>query len=75
MVVHVEIVDMPLWNWVLLLLMVKGFAANVTCVVKRATCNMIALRQRARVSRSRQKMPEACTECEAYAFCQALCAG
>ena len=38
MVVHVEIVGMRLWSWVLLLLLLlKGFVANVTCVVKWAT--------------------------------------
>ena len=37
-VVHVAIVVMLQWNWVLLLLlMVKGFMASVTCVVKLGT--------------------------------------
>ena len=38
MVVHVEIVGMCLWSWVLLLLLLlKGFVASVTCVAKLAT--------------------------------------
>ena len=70
-VVHVEIVGMRPWNWVLrlLLLLLRGFVENVTSAVKLAICAGIALRQRAKGSRSRQKSPEACTECEAYAFC------
>ena len=74
MVDHVEIVDMRPWNWVLrllllLLLLLRGFVGNVTCAVKWVICVGIALRLRARASRSRQKTPEACTVCEAYAFC------
>ena len=71
MVVHVEIVDMRPWSWVLrlLLLLLKGSMENVTCAVKLAICIGIAQRQRARASRSTQKTPEACTECESYAFC------
>ena len=62
MVASVEIVGMHRWSWVLLLLlMVRGSVGNVTCVVKRVVRNGIALRQRARVNRSRQKTPEACT--------------
>ena len=71
-VVHVEIVDMRPWNWVLrllLLLLLRGFVENVTSAVKLAIFVGIAQRQRATASRSRQKTPEACTECEAYAFC------
>ena len=73
-VVHVEIVDMRPWNWVLrllllLLLLLRGFVGNVTSAVKLAICVGIARRQRAKGNRSRQKTPEACTECEAYAFC------
>ena len=71
-VVHVEMVDMRPWNWVLqllLLLLLKGFVENVTSSVKLAICVGIALRQRVKGSRFRQKTPEACTECEAYAFC------
>ena len=70
--VHVEKVDMCPWNWVLrllLLLLLRGFMENVTSAVKLAICVGIAQRQRAKESRSRQKTPEACTECEAYAFC------
>ena len=38
-VVHVGIVGMRTWSWVLqlLLLLLRGFVANVTCVVKWAT--------------------------------------
>ena len=69
--IHVEIVDMRPWSWVLrlLLLLLRGFVENVTSAVKLAICVGIALRQRVKGSRSRQKTPEACTECEAYAFC------
>ena len=72
MVVHMEIVDMHPWNWVLrllLLLLLRDFVENITSAVKLVICIGIAQRQRAKGSRSRQKMPEACTECEAYAFC------
>ena len=72
MVVHVEIMGMRPWNWVLrllLLLLLRGFVGSATCVAKLATCVVTALKLRARVSRYRQKTPEACTECEAYAFC------
>ena len=56
MVVHVEIVGMCPWSWVLrLLLLLRGFMASVTFVAKLATCVVIALRLRARASRSRQK--------------------
>ena len=35
MVVHVEIVGMRPWSWVLrLLLLLKGFVASATCVAK-----------------------------------------
>ena len=71
-VVHVGIMVMRPWNWVLrllLLLLLRGFVENVTSAVKLAICVGIAQRQRAKGSRSRQKTPEACTECEAYAFC------
>ena len=72
-VVHVELVGMRPWSWVLrlllLLLLLRGFEENVTSVAKLATCGMTALSRRAKESRSRQKTPEACTECEAYAFC------
>ena len=37
MAVHVEIVGMHRWSWVLLLLMLKVSMENVTCVVSRAT--------------------------------------
>ena len=68
MVDNVEIVDMLLWNWMLLLLLIgKVSTGNVTCVVRLGIQNMFALRQKAR-SRSRPKMPEACTKCESYAF-------
>ena len=72
MVVHVEIMVMRPWNWVLrllLLLLLRGFVENVTSAVKLAICVGIARRRRAKGSRSRQKTPDACTECEAYAFC------
>ena len=37
-VVYMEIVVMLRWNWVLLLLMmIRGFVANATCVAKLAT--------------------------------------
>ena len=72
-VVHVEIVGMRPWSWVLrlllLLLLLRGFEENVTSAVKLAICVGIAQRRRAKESRSRQKTPEACTKCEAYAFC------
>ena len=71
-VVHVEIVGMRPWNWVLqllLLLLLRGFVENVTSAVKLVICVGIAQKQRAKGSRSRQKAPEACTECEAYVFC------
>ena len=69
MVVHVEIVGMRPWSWVLrLLLLLRGFMASVTFVAKLATCAVIALSRRAKESRSRQKTPEACTECVTYAF-------
>ena len=72
-VVHVGIVGMRPWSWVLqllllLLLLLRVSMASATCVAKLATCNVTALSRRARVSRYRQKTPEACTECEAYAF-------
>ena len=37
MVVHVEIMDMRPWNWVLrllLLLLLRGFVGSVTCVAR-----------------------------------------
>ena len=44
-VVPVEIVGMHPWSCVLLLLLLlKGFVANVTCVMKWATCVRIAQR-------------------------------
>ena len=69
-VVHMEMVDMRPWNWVLqlLLLLLRGFVGSVTCAVKLGICVGIALSQRARVSRYRQKTPEACTECVTRAF-------
>ena len=72
MVVHVEMVDMRPWSWVLrlrlLLLLLRGFVENVTSVAKLATCGMTALSRRAKESRSRQKTPEACTESVTRAF-------
>ena len=71
MVANVGIVGMRLWSWVLrllLLLLLKGSVVNVTCVAKWAICDMTALRQRARESRSRQKTPEACTKSVTRAF-------
>ena len=71
MVVHVGIVDMRPWSWVLrllLLLLLRGFVESATCVAKLATCNVTALSRRARVSRYRQKTPEACTESVKRAF-------
>ena len=71
-VVHVEIVGMRPWNWVLrlllLLLLLRGFVGSATSVAKLATCAVTALSQRARVSRYRQKTPEACTEGVTRAF-------
>ena len=70
-VLHVQIMDMRPWNWVLqllLLLLLRGFVESATCVAKLATCNVTALSQRARVSRYRQKTPEACTEGVTRAF-------
>ena len=70
-VVHVGIVAMRPWNWVLrllLLLLLRGFVGSATCVAKLATCDVTALSQRARVSRYRQKTPEACTEGVTRAF-------
>ena len=70
-VVHVEIVGMRPWNWVLrllLLLLLRGFVESATSVAKLATCAVTALSQRARVSRYRQKTPEACTEGVTRAF-------
>ena len=70
-VVHVGILVMRPWNWVLrllLLLLLRGFVGSVTFVAKWATCDVTALRLRARVSRSRQKTPEACTKGVTRAF-------
>ena len=72
-VVHVEIVDMRPWSWVLqllllLLLLLRGFVESATCMAKLATCDVTALSRRARVSRYRQKTPEACTEGVTRAF-------
>ena len=71
--IHVEIVDMRPWNWVLrllllLLLLLRGFVGSVTCAVKLGICVGIAPKLRARVSRSRQKTPEACTKGVTCAF-------
>ena len=70
MVVHVEIVGMRPWSWVLrlLLLLLRVSVASATCVAKLATCDVTALRQRAKGSRSRQKTPESCTKCVTRAF-------
>ena len=70
-VVHVGIVVMRPWNWVLqllLLLLLRGFVGSATFVAKLATCDVTALRLRARVSRYRQKTPEACTKGVTRAF-------
>ena len=77
MAVHVEIVDMRPWSWVLrlLLLLLRGVVGNVTSAVKLVICVGIAQRQRARVSRSRQKTPEACSESVTRAFFRVSCAG
>ena len=78
MVVHMEIVGMHPWSWVLrllLLLLLRGFVASATCVAKLAICDVTALRLRARASRSRQKTPEACTESVTRAFFRASYAG
>ena len=71
MEVHVGILVMRPWNWVLrllLLLLLRGFVGSVTCVARQATCDVTALKLRARVSRYRQKTPEACTEGVTRAF-------
>ena len=48
MVVHVEIVGMRPWSWVLrlllLLLLQRGFVESATSVAKLATCTVTALR-------------------------------
>ena len=46
----------------------EGFVGSVTCAVKLGICVGIAPKLRARVSRSRQKTPEACTEGVTRAF-------
>ena len=69
--VHVEIMVMRPWNWVLrllLLLLLRVSVASATFVAKLATCDVTALKLRARVSRYRQKTPEACTEGVTRAF-------
>ena len=68
--VHVEIVDMHLWNWVLrlLLLLLRVSVASATFVAKLATCVVIAPSLRAKESRYRQKTPEACTKGVTRAF-------
>ena len=69
--IHVEIVVMRPWNWVLrllLLLLLRGFVGSVTCAVKLGICVGIAPKLRVRVSRYRQKTPEACTEGVTRAF-------
>ena len=70
-VVHVEIVGMRPWNWVLqllLLLLLRVSVASATFVVKLATCVVTGPSLRAKESRYRQKTPEACTEGVTRAF-------
>ena len=72
-VVHMEIMGMRPWDWVLrllllLLLLLRGFVENVTSAVKLVICVGIAQKQRAKGIRSRQKTPEACTESVTHAF-------
>ena len=71
MVVHVEIVGMRPWSWVLrllLLLLLRVSVGSVTYAANLVTCVVTALSPRARVSRYRQKTPEACTEGDTRAF-------
>ena len=70
-VVHVGIVVMRPWNWVLrllLLLLLRVSVASATFVAKLGICVGTAPKLRARASRYRQKTPEACTEGVTRAF-------